>query len=38
MRKYLAYALVALALVGGTVAFMSIEKPRPAVACGTSNC
>jgi hypothetical protein len=38
MRKYLAYALVARALVGGTVAFMSMEKPRPAVACTTPQC
>ena len=40
MKKYLALALLALALVGGVAAFTSIEKPRPALAspCGGGAC
>jgi hypothetical protein len=38
MRKYLAFALVVLALANGIVAFSSIEQSRPALAYDTSNC
>ena len=38
MKKYLALALLALALAGGVAAFTSIN-PRPALAsCGGPNC
>jgi len=37
MRKLLALALLALAVAGGVAAY-SLEKPAPAVACGTANC
>jgi hypothetical protein len=40
MRKYLALALLALALAAGVVAFSSTINTRPALAspCGGSNC
>ena len=38
MKKYLALAVLALALAGGVAAFTSIEKPRPALACATPGC
>jgi hypothetical protein len=37
MRKLIALALLALAVVGG-VAFVSIEKPAPAAACTNPGC
>jgi hypothetical protein len=38
MRKLLALALVALALAGGTAAFVSLETPTPAAACDGAGC
>jgi len=37
MRNLLALALLALAVAGG-VAFVSIEKPIPAIACTGNGC
>jgi hypothetical protein len=37
MRKILALAVLALDLVGG-VAFVSLEKPAPAMACVPASC
>ena len=39
MKKYLAFALLALTVAGGVVAFSSTEKPAQQVAdCGNNNC
>ena len=38
MKKYLAFALLALTVAGGVVAFTAIEKPVPAHACEGGTC
>jgi hypothetical protein len=38
MKKIIALALLALALVTGTAAVMKTVQPQHAVACGDSNC